>query len=209
MPSIFLTGEGSDGESSEAATVRSILVKSGRFYEVLHRCASLDLPGWYLAAGCIAQTVWNHLTGRSLDWGIRDYDLIYFDDSDLSWNAENKIIEKASAVMAGLPITLEVRNQARVHLWYERRFGFPCTPYDSAEAAIRTFPTPATSIGVRVEPTGIWRFCAPFGFTDLLGLLVRPNRVLASREVYLQKSRRWHEYWPELTILPYENGDEG
>ncbi len=53
-----------------------ILQGSRRFVEVLEHCAALGLPGWYLAAGCVTQTVWNHLTGRSVDGGIRDYDLL-------------------------------------------------------------------------------------------------------------------------------------
>jgi hypothetical protein len=51
---------------------------------VLSRSASLGLPGWYLTAGCLVQTVWNVVTGRSPDHGIRDYDLFYFDPGDLS-----------------------------------------------------------------------------------------------------------------------------
>jgi hypothetical protein len=163
----------------------------------------LDLPDWYLAAGCVTQTIWNSLTGRPLDGGIRDYDLIYFDGSDTGWDAENGIIVAAETLMADLPIVLEVRNQARVHLWYEQRFGVPCPPYRSAGAAIRSFPATATSIGVRLLPAGQWQFCAPFGFDDLLGLIVRPNRALAPRHVYEQKSRRWLQCWPELKVLPY------
>ena len=53
-----------------------ILQGSRRFVEVLEHCAALGLPGWYLAAGCVTQTVWNHLTGRPVDGGIRGYDLL-------------------------------------------------------------------------------------------------------------------------------------
>ncbi|MDQ1047340.1 hypothetical protein QFZ76_005576 [Streptomyces sp. V4I2] len=33
--------------------------------------------------------------------------------------------------------------------------------------------------------------------------MVRPNPVLAPREVYKAKTRRWQEQWPELTVLPW------
>ena len=56
---------------------------------------------------------------------IRDYDLFYFDDSDLSWEAEDRAIRRCAALFADLGVTVELRNQARVHLWYEMRFGHP------------------------------------------------------------------------------------
>jgi len=183
-----------------AEEVRAILQGSRRFVEVLEHCAALDLPGWYLAAGCVTQTVWNHLTGRPVDGGIRDYDLIYFDDADLSWEAENDVIQLACERVRSLPVELEVRNQARVHLWYESRYGIPCPPYTSSESAIDSFPSTATSIGVRLTEEGVWRFYAPFGFDDLLRLVVRPNLVLAPAEVYAQKAARWKKHWPELRI---------
>jgi uncharacterized protein len=191
-----------EGGDPAAETVRTILLGSGQLMEVLRRCAELALPQWYLAAGCVTQTVWNHLTGRPLDADIRDYDLIYFDDSDLSWDAENDVIKKAAGRFHDLPIEVEVRNQARVHLWYEERFGKPCPAHTGTESAIDTFPATATSIGVRLEPDGSWRFYAPFGFADLMDLIVRPNLKLAPPEVIEKKARRWQECWPELQIKP-------
>ena len=32
----------------------------------------------------------------------------------------------------------QIRNQARVHLWYEEKFGVGCPPHQSTEAAIDT-----------------------------------------------------------------------
>ena len=40
-------------------------------------------------------------------------------------------------------------NETRVHLWYEAHFGYRIDPYASVEDAINTWPTTATSIGVR------------------------------------------------------------
>ena len=52
--------------------------------EVLSRAAALTLPDWYLVAGCLYQTVWNVVTGQPPESGILDYDLAYYDGSDLS-----------------------------------------------------------------------------------------------------------------------------
>ena len=35
------------------------------FWDCLERLAVLELPGWYLGAGCIAQTVWNAAHGKA------------------------------------------------------------------------------------------------------------------------------------------------
>jgi hypothetical protein len=109
----------------------------------------LELPDWYVGAGCIAGTVWNKLHGFPDGKCIKDCDVVYFDDVDTSYEAEDRRIQEATALFADLPITIELRNQARIHLWYQRRYGSRILPYRSAEDAIRSWPTTATSIGVR------------------------------------------------------------
>jgi hypothetical protein len=76
----------------------------------------LALPQWRLVAGCLYQTVWNVLTGRPRGTGISDYDVIYFDDRDLSWDAEDAVIRRVAVATEGAVGPVEVRNQARVHL---------------------------------------------------------------------------------------------
>jgi hypothetical protein len=52
-----------------------VLSRNEVLTEVLSRSASLGLPGWYLTAGCLFQTVWNAVTSRAPGAGIKDYDL--------------------------------------------------------------------------------------------------------------------------------------
>ncbi len=171
--------------------------------EVLTRAARLDLPSWYLVAGCLYQTVWNVVSGQPPEAGILDYDLAYFDGSDLSWAAEDAVIQAGHEVFGGLPAPVQIRNQARVHLWYEQKFGVPCPPHESAEAAIDTFEATTACLGVRAEPGGRWRVYAPHGLADVFNLVVRPNPVLAPRQVYQAKTARWQRQWPALTVLPW------
>ena len=170
--------------------------------EVLARAAGMDLLGWYLVAGCLYQTVWNVVTGQPPDAGILDYDLDYFDDSDLSWDAEDAVIRAGNEIFAGLPAPVQIHNQARVHLWYEQKFGVPCPPHSSTEAAIDTFEATAACLGVRQGPSGRWRIYAPYGLADVFNLVVRPNPVLAP-VVYQAKTSRWRQQWPGLTVLPW------
>ena len=182
---------------------RDVLLRNQTLAEVLTRAAVLALPGWYLVAGCLYQTVWNVVTGRSAQAGILDYDLAYCDASDLSWEGEDAVIQAGSRLFGDLPVPVQIRNQARVHLWYAQKFGVPCPPHDSTEAAIDTFEATNACLGVRLEPGGRWRVYAPHGLGDVFNLVVRPNPVLAPRHVYQAKTTRWQREWPSLSVLPW------
>jgi hypothetical protein len=187
----------------QVAHFRAMLSHNHTLTEVLTWAAAMGLPGWYLTAGCLYQTVWNVVTGQPPEAGILDYDLAYFDGSDLSWDAEDVVIQAGNKVFARLPAPVQIRNQARVHLWYEQKFGIPCPPHDSSEAAIDTFEATTACLGVRLQPDGRWRIYAPHGLADVFNLVVRPNPVLAPAEVYAVKTARWCRQWPGLTVLPW------
>ena len=148
----------------QVAAFQTVLLRNQTLAEVLARAAALGLPGWYLVAGCLYQTVWNVVTGQPPEAGILDYDLAYFDASDLSWQAEDAVIQAGRALFGDLPAPVQIRNQARVHLWYERKFGVPCPPHESAEAAIDTFEATTACLGVRLGPGGRWRVYARTGW---------------------------------------------
>ncbi|MFW3461134.1 nucleotidyltransferase family protein [Streptomyces sp. 058-1L] len=187
----------------QLAGLRSVLSWNEVLTDVMTRAATLELPGWYVTAGCLFQTVWNVVTGRPPTSGIKDYDLFHFDGTDLSWEAEDAVIRAGQKVFAGLPAEVEIRNEARVHLWYEQKFGVPCPPHESTEAAIDSFAATTCCLGVRLEPDGEWRVYAPHGLADVFNLVVRPNPVLAPREVYEAKAARWKNEWPELTVMAW------
>jgi hypothetical protein len=187
----------------QLAALRSAVTRNRTLTEVLTRAAALDLPGWYLVAGALCQTVWNVTTGQPPEAGILDYDLVYFDASDLSWAAEDRVIKRGDEVFAGLPAPVQIRNQARVHLWYAGKFGIACPPHTSSEAAISTYEATCACLGVRLRPGGRWQVYAPYGLSDLFSLVLRPNSVLAPRHVYEAKAARWTSQWPALTVLPW------
>ena len=95
----------------------AILCATPPLMQVLSVARHLCLPDWLVFSGAVYQPVLNHLTGRPLDFGIKDYDLGYFDASDLSYEAEDAVIRRVKAVFdEPLRSMVEVRNQARVHL---------------------------------------------------------------------------------------------
>jgi hypothetical protein len=170
---------------------------------VLEQAPSLDVRDWWLTAGALFQTVWNALTDRPQGHGIRDADFFYFDD-DTSWEAEDAVIRAGADLFAGLPVPVEIRNEARVHLWYADRFGTPAPPFRGCRDAIDAFAAVCCCYGVTLGPDGEPRVYAPHGYDDLFAMVIRPNRRLAPRHVYERKAARWQQHWPELTVMPWD-----
>lgn len=202
---------------AQRAALLTLLRRNPVIVEILARAPQLGLPGWYLTAGAVFQTVWNALSGQPATSGIRDYDLFYHDASDLSYEAEDQVIRRAGQLFADLADrfdgTVEVRNEARVHLWYQQKFGVPAPPFTSTEDAIDHFAATTCCVAVRSGqgaraaggplPDDAISVYAPHGFGDLFAMVVRPNPVLAPRSVYETKALRWRRQWPTLRVMPW------
>ncbi|MEL7499095.1 MAG: nucleotidyltransferase family protein [Planctomycetota bacterium] len=182
--------------------LQSMLVNNEQLYHVIQHAAELDLPQWYVGAGAICQTVWNQHHGFDPAYGIKDIDLVYFDSDNQTAQQERDIQKRVHQQFGSLALPIEVTNEARVHQWYFEEFGIRIDPYDSTVAAIATWPTTASAIGVKTNGSQLDVF-APFGLDDLLGMIVRPNRRLVTESVYYQKAERWKATWPDLTIVPW------
>lgn len=164
---------------------------------ILERLPSLGLRDAWLVSGSLFQTVWNALTGRPPSYGIKDYDLFYFDE-DTSFEAEDAAIQRVAKAFADLGGDVELRNQARVHLWYEGKFGTPYLPLRSAREGIDRFLAPACMVGLQPDGT----LYAPMGLDDIATMTIRPNRTPNfSAARYVEKAARWKLHWPELTVM--------
>src|SRR5258708_28718240 len=76
---------------------------------------------------------------------------------------------------------VEVRNQARVHVWFEAHFGEAYTPLSCSAEALERFVSPMFAVGVRLEADDGLHIEAPFGLADLFALRLRPNPRRPSR----------------------------
>ena len=182
----------------------AILRATPLLMHVLKTARDLALWDWLVFSGAVYQPVLNHLTGRALDYGIRDYDLAYFDPSDLSYEAEDRVIRRVRAAFdEPLRSMVEVRNQARVHLWFEAKFGEAYSPLSCTAEALERFTSATFAIGARLEPDDRLHIEAPFGLSDLFTLRVRPNprRKTAG---FARACDNVLRRWPELTV---ENGE--
>lgn len=179
----------------------SILRRDPVLMQVLTQVRGLGLQDWRLFSGAVYQAVWNDLTGRPVGHGVKDYDIGYF-DPDTSWEAEDVQIKRAfSAFEEPLRSKVEVRNQARVAIWFEAKFGEPYPPLAYTDEALKRFVAPGFAVGVRLEKDDEISVVAPFGLDDVFNLTIRPNpnRPLAKdwdRVVEKAKAR-----WPELNIV--------
>jgi hypothetical protein len=184
--------------------LQNIIMSNEVIYVALERAKMLDIENYYIGAGCIAQSVWNYLSDNPLDYGIKDIDFVYFDDKNLDLESENRTISEVKSLYSDFKTEIDVKNEARVHLWYESRFGFTIEPYKSLEAAINTWPTTATSIGVRIDKDNKFTVYAPFGLNDLFGKIVRANKVQITKQIYDHKVLSWVEKWPDLKIIVWD-----
>jgi len=182
--------------------LEAALAQNRSISELLARFDEVGLPDAWLVAGAIAQTVWNLAFGKPAESGIKDVDLVYFDAHDLSPQTEAAHERRLRNLFRHLPVKLDVKNEARVHLWYAARFGYPIAPYSSTEDAIATFPTTATAVGVR-RRADLFECCAPFGLDDLFSLVVRPNQRQITRAIYQAKVEWWRTVWPQLAFVPW------
>lgn len=174
---------------------------------LIDRLPELNAPDTYLVAGCLFQTVWNCLSGKSPGDHILDYDIFYYDPTDLSWEAEDAVIRRAKALYGNLSAEVQVRNQARVHLWYEQKFGLKCLPLNGVRDGIDYFLNQSSCFGVRSNGD-FTEVYAPFGFKDLFSMTVRPNCRRALPDVYYRKAKRWTESWPRLTVMPWPSAQK-
>lgn len=168
--------------------------------ELLRLLRAHRLPQWRLVSGCLYQTVWNVITGRPRGFGIKDYDVCYFDGNDVSWEAEDRIIKKVTHPR----LAIEVRNQARVHLWFEKHFGFALPPLASVEDAIDNYCALTHMVGVRLEDDNSLDLYAP-GLGLIFSMTIRPNRRNANHATYRNKAMRMAALWPTLQIEPWSD----
>ncbi|MBB5016985.1 hypothetical protein HNQ59_000247 [Chitinivorax tropicus] len=164
----------------------------------LAQAARLDLPDWYLAAGCIRNQLWDHWHGYTTPSGEQDIDLIYHDPQ--ASPEQDQVLSKTLSTQTGNQ--WEVVNQAYVHRWYRDQHGQPIAAHNSCIEAMASWPETATCIGLRFDLHG-WAVASPLGLDDLFGMIWRRNPGFSDlatyqhRQITKQVARRW----PKVRII--------
>lgn len=158
---------------------------------------------YYVGAGSVNQTIFNYLSNNTIDFGIKDFDIVYY-DNDLSYEAEDKIIKEIENLLKDKTIEFDIKNEARVHIWYSEKYGDKREPYTSVEDAISKWGATVTCIGIRLENDKLITFC-PYGLSDLFSMTIRPIKTYFTKESYEARCARWLNKWPNLNIIGWDD----
>jgi hypothetical protein len=190
-------------DAEQRATLAAIVRSTPLLTVVLQELRDDGLPQAVVVAGALYNLVWNRLTDRPDLTGINDIDVLYFDPGDLSEAAEDAVIRRLDRRFADLPVPVQIRNQARVHLWFPEKFGIPLAPLASADEMLGYFASKTHAVGVRLAAGGTLEIIAPFGLNDLFSFRLTPNPALANQATHDAKAARATGIWPELTVSPW------
>lgn len=179
------------------------MLKQNSFVDlILERSEKLDIQNWAVGAGFLQQSIFNIFHQKPVLSGIKDIDWVYYDRGDLTEEGEAQVIQLVQDIMSDIPLRFDIKNQARVHLWYRRKFGYDIQPYSSLEDAIGTWPTTSTAVAL-TRRKGQIEIIAPFGLQDLMEMTIRPNKRQITEDIYNAKLDRWKTHWPQLRIIPW------
>lgn len=188
------------GDDTQMAALKTIIRNHPNLMTALITLREAGLPDPWLVSGAIYCNVWNHLTGRPADYGVKDYDVFYF-DADTSYEAEDRVIKRLTPLFAENP-PVEIRNQARVPLWYRARFGSDYPAVANCKEAIDRFACTTHCVAARLIADDLDIY-APFGLNEIFSFRLTPNLTLENRETHEAKAARQSALWPELTVVPW------
>jgi len=174
---------------------RNDTAKNEAVRAILSRWSRLDLSQSWLVAGCLFQTVWNLRSSREPSAGIKDYDIFYFDPSDLSSAAEAHAQHHVKSLLGDLGVDIEVANQARVHTWYPEHFGQPYPELLTVEEGIDRFLVLETCVGIR--PGEIY---SPYGLEGIYAGTLTPNPLTSYPELFSRKVESYRQRWDWLNV---------
>ena len=186
-------------------TFISILKENRDLMLILDYIYELKLPNFYIAAGAIFQTIWNHYDNKPINYGIKDIDIIYYDSSKLSKEDEEKLENKIIEHFGKLNINykFDVHNEARVHLWKKENENKNIDQYENSEDAIYQWIATVHSVGITRE-NGDIKVYAPYGLSDIFSKTIRPiKHKNNTKELYDKKVKSWNERFDDLKIIEW------
>jgi hypothetical protein len=185
-------------EKERKINLIEIIKSNEQLIKVFDALDEVGITHYYVGAGAIVQSVWNEITDKQQNYGISDVDIVYYNADDLTEGDEERIAKRIKEKIGEFPLKIDVKNEARVHMWYKEKFGYDIEPYKSLEDAINSWPTTSTSLGIRREGKDEWVVYAPFGIDDIFDLKLISNCRQITEEIYMQKVEKWNKKWNEL-----------
>ena len=161
----------------------------------LQAVAQLGLKDAWISVGLLRNTVWDILTETTTS--INDIDVIYFDSSDISMEAEKLLEEKLKNILPNQPWS--VKNQARMH----HKSGF--SPFKSSNDGVAHFPETPTAVAARIYNEEL-EIMAPYGLKDLFEMQVKPTpyykKEAEQHLIYVERlqKKNWSQTWEKLSV---------
>ena len=182
-------------------SLRRIIMETPWFMRALCAVRSVAPPEACIGSGAIRNAVWDALHGHSEPSFLADVDVAYFDPNDLSEVTEKRYERRLQALQPGL--TWDVKNQAAVHLWFHKMFGYEVEPLRSMRDAVATWPETALAVAVGLQADGTIGIEAPLGLHDLFAMLVRRNPRRVNVETYERRiaEKNYLKRWPRVRVL--------
>ena len=190
----------------QISILKEILFKNEKIVQTLkvleeYAKENPKFKNYYLGAGGVNQTVFNYYHGYDLNQGIKDFDIVYFDD-DESYESEDIIIKDLCERLSYVDTSFDIKNQARVYIWYNEKYGTNREKYLSVEDAISSWCATVTCIGVRLENNELKVFC-PYGLNDIFSLTIRPVKKDFEKVNFDERAKRWKNTWDKLNIIEW------
>lgn len=183
--------------------VSSIVLGSRTIVDVLIALRDTS-SSLYLGGGLIRNAVWDYLHGYASPTAVDDVDVIHFDPTNVEKRHDQELNRRLTELIPNM--RWSAKNQARMHLENGE------VAYASLADAISRWPETATAVTVRLDAAGKLEFVAPYGFRDLLRLIVTVTPPFAERPQVIRdrlEEKRWQETWPRLRVcLPESTIDE-
>ena len=178
----------------------AILGEHPWFMAALDTVSDLGLSQWCIGAGVIRNIVFDYLDSGS-STPIRDVDVAYFDESDLSEHRDREYEDMLRDRMPDVP--WEVTNQAAVHLWFHKKFGCRVPPVRGIEEAVATWPETCTAVAVTKVHKDEYKVYAPCGLEDLFGMVVRRNPARVDVQTYNARiaNKKYDQCWKSVRIV--------
>lgn len=194
-PTITISPQQLFDNQQQQRIVASIALGSRTIVDTLIALRSTS-EALYLGGGMIRNAVWDYLHGYSSPTPTDDVDVIYFNGDDAEKRHDEAIRRRLASLVPNAKWS--VKNQARMHSVN----GEP--PYSSLEDAIARWPETATAFVVRLDSAGKIQIIAPYGFDDLLRLIITNTPAFLGRIDVIHnraKEKQWQLLWPRLRLL--------
>jgi uncharacterized protein len=193
-------------DPSRAARLEGLVRGSAWFLRVLEAARACGAPDCWVGAGALRDLVWDELHGGFRPELVKDVDVAFFDPDDLRRERDQGVEDELTRLLPA--VRWDAKNQAAVHLWYERRFGCAVSPLHSTADGVATWPETATAVAVRLDRESRLEILAPCGLADLLDGVCRrnPRRVTVAEYRRRIGAKRIHERWPRIRIIDPDGG---